>query len=201
MMVNILTTNETYFFREPKHFEFFQDNILKSWRGSNFRVWSAASSTGEEAYTLAMLMAENMGVREWEVFASDISTHVLKKARSGVYTLDRLDNMDKRYLQKYCLKGVRSQQGYFRIDASLRKRVTFHQVNLMDKIPGEIGKFDVIFLRNVLIYFDNDTKKQVVERLLETLNPGGYFFVGHSESLHRVTNQVHSVKPSIYRKP
>ena len=108
MMVNILTTNETYFFREPKHFEFFQDNILKSWRGSNFRVWSAASSTGEEAYTLAMLMAENMGVREWEVFASDISTHVLKKARSGVYTLDRLDNMDKRYLQKYCLKGVRS---------------------------------------------------------------------------------------------
>lgn len=200
MMVNILTTNETYFFREPNHFEFFRDYILKPWQGTNFRLWSAASSTGEEAYTLAMILADSMGMQNWEIFASDISTQVLKTAESGVYPMNRLDNMDKRYLEKYCLKGVRSLEGYFRIDAKLRNRVTFKQVNLMDSLPPEIGKFEVIFLRNVLIYFDNDTKKQVVERLLDALNPGGYFFVSHSESLHRVTKQLQLVKSSIYRK-
>jgi len=200
MLVNILTTNETYFFREPKHFEFFQEQILKPWRGANFRLWSAASSTGEEAYSLAMLMAENLGMRNWEIFASDLSTKVLAAARSGVYPLDRLEHMEQRLLEKYCLKGVRSQEGFFRVDAKLRNRVSFEQVNLMNPLPPKLGQFEVIFLRNVLIYFDQDTKKRVVERLIRALNPGGYFFVSHSESLHRVTNQLKLIKPSIYRK-
>lgn len=201
ILVNILTTNETYFFREPKHFEFFRDEILKPWRGERFRVWSAACSTGEEAYSLAMVMAENLGMREWNVFGSDISTRVLDSARNGVYLLDRLENMDSRYLEKYCLKGVRSQEGFFKVDAKIRNRVTFEQVNLKSPLPPNIGKFDVIFLRNVLIYFDNETKTQVVERLLTVLKPGGYFFVSHSESLHRVTEKLQLIKPSIYRKP
>ncbi|AMK78490.1 MULTISPECIES: CheR family methyltransferase [Methylomonas] len=200
-LVNILTTNETYFFREPKHFEFFQQQILKPWRGEQFRVWSAASSTGEEAYTLAMVLAENLGMRNWEIFGSDLSTRVLEVARHGVYPLDRLDQMDKRLLEKYCLKGVRSQEGFFRVESKLRSRVKFDQVNLMSILPPSLGKFEVIFLRNVLIYFDQDTKKQVVERLITALKPGGHFIISHSESLHRVTDQLQMIKPSIYRKP
>jgi len=200
MMVNILTTNETYFFREPKHFEFFRDNILKSWRGDKFRVWSAASSTGEEAYTLAMVMAETLGMRKWEVFGSDLSTKVLNAATNGVYLMDRLEHMDPALLNKYCLKGVRSQAGFFRVDEKLRARARFAQVNLMKPLPKAVGTFDVIFLRNVLIYFDQATKKHVVERIVSALKPGGYFFISHSESLHRVTDCVEMIKPSIFIK-
>jgi len=201
MLVNTLTTNETYFFREPKHFEFFRENILKPWRGERFRAWSAASSTGEEAYSLAMVTAETLGARNWEIFASDLSTRVLDAARAGVYLMDRLQHMDNRLLEKYCLKGVRAQEGYFRVHPKLRNRVSFDQVNLMQPLPASLGKFEVIFLRNVLIYFDQDTKKQVVERLISVLRPGGYFFISHSESLHRVTEQLELITPSIYRKP
>lgn len=200
-LINTLTTNETYFFREPQHFEFFRENILKPWHGEYFRTWSAASSSGEEAYSLAMILSEHLIKQNWEVFASDLSTRVLETARSGIYPLERLDHMDRRLLEKYCLKGVRSQEGFFRIAPKLRSRVCFEQVNLMNHLPYNIGKFDVIFLRNVLIYFDQDTKKQVVERLIATLKPGGYFFVSHSESLHHVTEQVQVIQPSIYRKP
>lgn len=199
-MVNILTTNETYFFREPKHFDFFQNEILKPWRGEFFRVWSAASSTGEEAYSLAMLLSENLGSRNWEVFGSDLSTRVLEIADQGIYPLDRLDYMDTRLLEKYCLKGVRSQEGFFRIDAKLRTKVKFEQVNLMNIPAPSLGKFDVIFLRNVLIYFDQDTKKHVVEQIATALKPEGYFIISHSESLHRVTDRLQMIKPSIYRK-
>jgi len=200
MMVNILTTNETYFFREPKHFEYFRDNILKSWRGEKFRIWSAASSTGEEAYTLSMVLAETLGARKWEVFGSDLSTKVLDAARNGVYLMDRLEQMDPKLLNKYCLKGVRSQSGFFRVDEKLRSRAHFEQVNLMKPLPKSVGKFDVIFLRNVLIYFDQPTKKHVVERIAGALKPGGYFFISHSESLHRVTDCLEMVKPSIFIK-
>lgn len=202
MLVDILTTNETYFFREPQHFDYFCDQVLKVWHGSKpFRVWSAACSSGEEAYSLAMVMAENLGMRTWEVLGSDLSTRVLERARAGVYLLDRLDQMDSRFLEKYCLKGVRSQQGFFRVDAKIRKRVIFEQINLKAPLATSLGTFDVIFLRNVLIYFDQKTKKQVVENLLYALKPGGYFFISHAESLHRVTDKLQMLKPSIYRKP
>jgi len=200
MMVNILTTNETYFFREPKHFEYFRDTILKPWRGDRFRVWSAASSTGEEAYTLAMVMAEALGMRNWEVFGSDLSTKVLNSASNAVYLMDRLEHMDPALLNKYCLKGVRSQAGFFRVDEKLRSRAKFEQVNLMKPLPNTVGTFDVIFLRNVLIYFDQATKKHVVERIAKALKPGGHFFISHSESLHRVTDHLEMVKPSIFIK-
>jgi len=200
-LVNILTTNETYFFREPQHFDFLREQILNPWRGERFRIWSAASSTGEEAYSLAMLMAECLGtMRDWEIFASDLSTRVLDTARRAVYLMDRLEHMDAGLMEKYCLKGVRSQEGFLRVNEKLRSRVSFAQVNLMQPVPAGIGKFEVIFLRNVLIYFDQDTKKQVVERLISALRPGGYLFISHSESLYRVTNQLQMIKPSIYRK-
>ncbi|RKZ99716.1 MAG: SAM-dependent methyltransferase [Gammaproteobacteria bacterium] len=200
MLVNILTTNETYFFREPKHFDYLRDNVLKGWSGGPFRIWSAASSSGEEAYSLAMLLADTLSHRPWEIIGSDLSTKVLTKATKGVYMMDRLDLLDEKYLKKYCQKGVRSQEGTLRVVDSLRKHTRFGQVNLMKPLPASIGMFDVIFLRNVLIYFDNETKKSVVERVVSKLKPGGLFFISHSETLNRVTDMVKMVQPSIYIK-
>lgn len=201
MLVNILTTNETYFFREPKHFDYLRDEILKPWRGSSkFRVWSAASSSGEEAYSIAMTLAENLGARDWEIVGTDLSTKVLEKAHQGVYMMDRIDLLDQALMEKYCLKGVRSQEGTIRVVEKLRQRTTFSQLNLMKPLPAKTGTFDVIFLRNVLIYFDNDTKKHVVERLASALKPGGHFFISHSETLSRITDQLEMVQPSIYVK-
>ena len=201
LMVNILTTNETYFFREPKHFSFLQDRVIKTWRGDNFRLWSAASSTGEESYSIGMLLAEGLGLRKWEVFGSDVNTEVLETARKGVYLMDRLDNMEQRYLDKYCLKGVRSQEGYFRVDEKIRSRINFEQINLKMTLPRSLGQFDVIFLRNVLIYFDTETKQEIVNRVVAALKPGGYFFISHSETLHSIKTELSMVMSSIYQKP
>jgi len=201
-MVDLLTTNETYFFREPKHFEFLCETILPESRSvANFRVWSAASSTGEEAYTLAMLLAENRASQPWEIFASDISTKVLARAQTGHYPLDRNEGIPPALLRKYCLKGVRSQAGSFLIAPELRRRVSFRQINLTRPIDPEIGLFNVIFLRNVMIYFDIETKRQVVGNLLPRLASGGYFIIGHSETLNNVSSELVTVRPTIYRKP
>lgn len=200
MMVDILTTNETYFFREPKHFEFLQNKILKPWRGDHFRLWSAASSSGEEAYSIAMSLAENLGAKKWSILGTDLSTKVLQKARHGVYMMDRIELLDRDLMETYCLKGVRSQEGTFRIAEKLRQNVRFKQLNLMKQLPPKMEMFDVIFLRNVLIYFDNDTKKHVVERLAASLKPGGHFFISHSETLSRITDHLEMIQPSIYIK-
>jgi chemotaxis protein methyltransferase CheR len=200
MLVNILTTNETYFFREPKHFDYLKKNVIKNWQAEKFRIWSAASSSGEEAYSLAMLLAETLPHKHWEIIGSDLSTKVLAKAQIGLYPMNRLELLDKKLMNKYCLKGVRSQEGYFRIDEKLRKLTHFSQINLMKPITSNIGMFDVIFLRNVLIYFDNETKKAVVERIISKLKPGGLFFISHSETLNKVTDTLDMLQPSIYIK-
>lgn len=201
-MVDLLTTNETYFFREPKHFEFLRDDVLRSRRNpATFRIWSAASSTGEEAYTMAMVLAEHLPNSPWEVFGSDISTQVLAKARTGHYPMERNEGIPPAFMNKYCLKGVRSQAGTFLISPQIRQRVSFAQVNLTQPISHEVGMFEVIFLRNVMIYFDQETKQKVVAHLLPRLQSGGYFIVGHSESLNGVTSELRMLRPTIYQKP
>ncbi|MPQ65137.1 MULTISPECIES: CheR family methyltransferase [Pseudomonas] len=199
--LDLLTTNETYFFREPKHFDFLRQQVLpRAAPGKTFRVWSAASSSGEEPYSLAMTLAEGLGSTPWEVIGSDISTQVLAKARSGHYPMERASNLPSALLSRYCLKGVGQQSGTFLIDKSLRQRVSFIQVNLNDTLP-QLGEFEVIFLRNVMIYFDQETKRKVVNRLLPFLRRGGYFIISHSESLHGVSDAFKLVAPSIYQKP
>ena len=201
-MVDLLTTNETYFFREPTHFEFLSHDVLPNYRrADNFRIWSAASSTGEEPFTLAMLLADKLGNTPWEIVGSDISTQVLAKARQGHYPMDRNEGIPQEYLRKYCLKGVRAQAGTFLIAPQLRERVTFRQINLTQPIPSDMGSFQIIFLRNVMIYFDPETKRKVVANLLPRLLPGGYLIIGHSESLNGITDQLTTIKPTIYRKP
>jgi chemotaxis protein methyltransferase CheR len=198
---NALSTNETSFFREPEHFRFLVDEILPHvQRSQTFRVWSAASSSGEEAYSIAMVLAEHLGENGWEIIGSDISTKVLGLAQRGLYPMDRTKTIPKPYLRAYCMKGTGPHEGAFLIDASLRKRVNFLQANLIGPLP-QVGQFDLIFLRNVLIYFDPPTKRKVVDNLLPFLRPGGYFFSGHSESLTGMVGGLRGVKPAIYRKP
>ena len=198
--VDLLTTNETHFFREPKHFDFLRDRILAVQpSGRAMRIWSAASSTGEEPYSIAMQLADSLGPAPWEIVASDLSTQVLEKARLGLYPIRRSEEIPQHYLTRFCLKGIGSQTGSFMVSRELRARVRFLQVNLNAALP-ELGEFDVIFLRNVMIYFDNQTKREVVHRLLPLLKPGGHLLIGHSESLNGVTDAYKLVMPSIYRK-
>lgn len=198
--LDLLTTNETYFFREPKHFDFLRDRVLPARRaGAMFRVWSAACSSGEEPYSIAMLLADRLGEALWEIVASDISTRVLERARSGQYAQERAENIPQNYLRSYCLKGIGRQEGTFIIDRQLRGKINFMQINLNEPLP-RLGDFDVVFLRNVMIYFDLETKRKVVQRLAATIKPGGYLLIGHSESLNGVTEELRPVAPSVYRK-
>lgn len=201
-MVDLLTTNETYFFREPKHFDFLRDEIIRKRNSAaTFRVWSAASSSGEEAYSLAMVLAENMPNTPWEIVGSDICTNVLAKAATGHYSLARTEGIPPGYMTKYCLKGVRSHAGTFLVAPELRKKTSFYQINLMNPVDAEIGDFEVIFLRNVMIYFDPPTKTKVVHNLLPRLKSGGHLIIGHSETLNGITDRVQPILPTIYRKP
>ncbi|MGB8076315.1 MAG: protein-glutamate O-methyltransferase CheR [Gallionella sp.] len=198
--LDLLTTNETHFFREPKHFDFLRLHVLPHVPpGRTFRLWCAASSSGEEPYSLAMTLAEGLQSMPWEIVASDISASVLEKARSGHYPMARAKSIPNPLLTKHCLKGIGAQEGTFLIEPSLINRVQFMQINLNATLP-KIGEFDMIFLRNVMIYFDMETKRQVVARMLPMLKPGGFFFVSHSESLNGITNSLKLITPSIYRK-
>ena len=201
MAVDLLTTNETHFFREPKHFDFLRQRIIPARRkGLAFRAWSASCSSGEEPYSIAMVLDELLGNQPWEVLASDISTRIVDKARSGLFSLERLPEIPKPYLSHYCLRGVGEFEGTLLIDKALRERVRFMLHNLTEE-PGKLGEFDVIFLRNVMIYFDQETKRKVVSRLLPLLRPGGYFLIGHSESLNGVSDVLKPIAPAIYWKP
>lgn len=199
--VDLLTTNETYFFREPKHFEFLREVLREAAPGRPaFRVWSAAGSSGEEAYSIAMLLEDCLPGSPWDVLASDISARVLERARTGHYSTARTNLMPPGYLRRFCLSGRGAQAGTLLIERSLRSRVRFQQVNLNKRLPA-VGQFDVVFLRNVLIYFDAETKRQVVRRVVETLKPGGWLFIGHTETLTGICDTLERTSPAIYRKP
>ena len=198
--IDLLTTNETYFFREPKHFELLKRLAQAHKPSQPFRVWSAASSTGEEAYSMAMVLADTLDNGPWEILGSDISTRVLQRARAGHFPMERARNIPQPYLKRFCLKGMDNQDGTMLVERALRQRVRFIQANLNEALP-QLGMFDVIFLRNVMIYFNGDTKRQVVARVISMLKPGGYFCIGHSESLNEICDALVPVAPSIYRKP
>ena len=198
--VDLLTTNETYFFREPKHFDFLQRTLATLPPAGPVRIWSAACSTGEEPYSIAMLLDAHLRGRPWEILATDISTRVIESARAGHYRMERARGIPPELLSRYCLKGTGRQEGTLLVSRRLRERVRFEHANLNAPLPA-YGEFDMIFLRNVMIYFDMETKRDVVARLVTHLRPGGYFLVGHSESLNDVSRALQIVAPAIYRKP
>jgi chemotaxis protein methyltransferase CheR len=200
--VDLLTTNETYFFREPQHFDFLQQIVpLSVKHGQVYRAWSAAASIGAEAYTIAMILANKLGEGgAWDILGSDISNSVLEQARSGHYRMAEAEKIPGEYLKKYCLQGNGRQEGYFLIDKKIRQHVRFEQMNLNVEGMKKAGDFDVIFLRNVLIYFDIQTKRRVIANLIPCLKNGGYLIVGHAESLNGITDVLTQVKPTVYRR-
>ncbi len=198
--VDLLTTNETYFFREAEHFNHLANLMLPSIQRRPLRIWCAAASSGEEPYSLAMTLNEKLGTSGWELTASDLSVRVLETAEQGLYRMQRLEHMPADYLKKYCRRGTGPYEGMFMVDPELRKQVNFVQHNLLDN-AAPLGQFDIIFVRNVMIYFDSDVKKQVLRNLYAQLRPGGWLVTSHSESLIGLDTQLKLVRPSIYRRP
>lgn len=198
---DLLTTNETYFYREPQHFDFLKQEILSKHQPNKLlRIWSAASSSGEEAYTLAMILTEELGINaNWEIIGTDISTEMIKSARQAIYNEHRVRLVPKDIRYKYMLKGSGEYKGYVAVAPEIKKHVRFEHYNLVDS-PNRKEMFDVIFCRNVLIYFDQETKKKVMKKLSKQLKVGSYLMTGHSESLHGMLPELKSVKPSVYLK-
>ncbi|QSX33191.1 methyltransferase domain-containing protein [Shewanella avicenniae] len=194
--LNLLTTNETFFFREIAHFDFIREVILPLKQGRKLRCWSAASSTGEEAYSLAMELAtHHSGL--WEIIGTDINVEVIERASKGVYPLTRIDHIPTAMLHQYCLKGAGAKAGTFKIKQELRRHVHFSQANLQQP-PESLGSFDLVFLRNVMIYFDLQSKTHVVENVLRHLKPGGHLLIGHAESLNGISDKLTLIRPSVY---
>lgn len=199
--VDLLTTHETSFFREPAHFAWLE-SLLQDWpAGTPLSLWCAAASTGEEVWSLAMTLADNLSDQTaWQVLASDVSLACLEQARRGHYVLERCGGIGQERLRRHCLKGVEKQAGSMLIGKALRQRVLFRCINLDQPLPP-IGPFRVIFMRNVLIYFDPATKNKVVRQATAQLAPGGFLVVSHSESLYGLQEELKLVAPGVYRKP
>lgn len=203
MAVDLLTTNETYFFREPKHYDLLEQELLRRKDRGPLAVWSAASSFGDEAYSTAMLLSDmqrkgQLGP-DWSILGTDISHRVLLSAAEGIYPQDRLRHVPQEQMHRYCLQGEGPATGQVMMQESLRAHVRFGQLNLTKSFEG-LGPFDVIFLRNVLIYFDTPTKIAVVDRVLATLRPGGLFFMGTAEGRVPCKTRLEALIPGAYRK-
>jgi len=200
-MIDAVSTNKTSFFREPAHFQFLQKNILPNFANRPFRLWCNACSTGEEPYTIAMILAEtipNWKNRDIKILATDISTRVLASARQGIYSHCE-GSIPPALLRTAFLKGHDRWQGHFLVRDEIKNLIRFRYLNLMEQFPFT-GRFDVIFCRNVMIYFDKTTQANLVERLVGCLNPGGHLFIGHSESLAGIArSSLQYVMPSVYR--
>lgn len=205
ILINKLTTNHTYFMREPQHFEFFKKKVLPNLERTEYRkkdigIWSAGCSTGEEPYTLAMIIADYFGTSNslWDtkILATDISTRVLETARRGIYTNEEISRLPQNWKINYFkTKGNSSM-----VDEKIRNEVIYRKLNLIQESFPFKRKFHVIFCRNVMIYFDAETKKQLINRFYECTEDGGYLFLGHSESINREQTKYKYIMPAIFRK-
>jgi chemotaxis protein methyltransferase CheR len=197
---NALTTNLTSFFREAHHFDILREH-LKNVSPRELRVWSSASSTGEEPYSIAMVLAEVYGSQSGaKVIATDLDTHVLAQAEAGIYPIDRLSQMPVERVKRFFRKGTGPNQGLCRVNDEIRAMVEFDQLNLIEPNWQLRGGFEVIFCRNVMIYFDKPTQLAILERMLPLLNRDGLFFAGHSESYFHAGHLIRSVGRTVYRK-
>jgi chemotaxis protein methyltransferase CheR len=204
-LINRITTNKTSFFREPHHFAFLRSHVLANTvaGGRRLHIWSAASSSGEEPYSIAITAREALGAvgaRSVQILASDIDTEMLAQADSGTYELDSLSEFSLPRLRAHFMRGFGRFRGMAMVRPELRRLVEFERINLIDAVWPASGSFDVIFCRNVIIYFDQPTQRQIVERMAAALKPGGYFFSGHSESLHWARDLLVPVQPTVFRR-
>ena len=206
-MMDVVSTNKTDFFREPTHFEFMEEVILPEIyanKQSDFKIWSAGSSSGEEAYTITMVMEEYIaknGYINYQILGADISTDMLQKAVNGVYKSEKILTIPESLKKKYFLKSKDPTKKLVRVKPNLRTKVKFFRLNLMDNVYNAPNGFDVIFCRNTLIYFERDTQEKVINKLCGHLKSGGYFILGHSESITNMNVPLENIKPTIFRKP
>jgi chemotaxis protein methyltransferase CheR len=207
-LIDAISTNHTFFFREMAHFHFLRDRAVpeltararaENWRA--FRVWSAASSSGEEAYSIAITLADCLGAMPWHIEGTDISNRILAKASAAIYREETVSRLDPAVLRAHFQRGVGPQAGNYRVKAALRDHVSFRHLNLLAGEPPFREPFQVIFCRNVMIYFDRPTQEELVARLVRRLVPGGYLLVGHSESLTHLRHGLRTVQPAVYQKP
>lgn len=204
---NALTTNLTSFFREPHHFEYMKNEALpalvKNRPEQRLRVWSAGCSTGEEPYTIGITLQESLErfIRNWDVkiLATDLDTNVVQKGKNGVYEQERVNGIEDARLRKWFRKGGDSNSGKVSVADKIREMITFKQLNLLHEWPMR-GPFDIIFCRNVVIYFGKDTQRELFDRYADLLADDGYLFIGHSENLHKITDRFQLIGKTIYRK-
>jgi chemotaxis protein methyltransferase CheR len=209
-LIDVVTTNKTDFFREPAHFEFMVKTALPALlqgRGDAvrdpFRIWSAGCSTGEEPYTLAMVLSEfAAGSQDFRaaITASDICTQVLQTAKTGIYPEERTDPIPLNLKKKYLMRSREKSKSLVRISPQLRSMVSFRRINFMDDDFGIAEKMDIIFCRNVVIYFDKPTQQALMKKFYKQLKPGGYLFIGHSETLSGLDVDFKAVASTVYRK-
>jgi chemotaxis protein methyltransferase CheR len=206
-MIDLVTTNKTDFFREPSHFDYMKDVVLPELcnlrQKRPIKIWSAACSSGEEPYTIAIIMQdyfENQSEIDFEIFGTDISTRILEKAALGIYSAERIAGIPERILHKYFMRSKNPENKTVRLVPEIRSRVAFQKMNLMDDSYDVKTEFDIIFCRNVLIYFDRETQHRVINKLVSRLRYDGYFFLGHSESITNMRVPLRQIKPTIFRK-
>ena len=210
-MIDVVTTNKTDFFREPGHFSFLTDKALPAIakqrelnRSHPLRLWSAGCSSGEEPYTLSMVLSEYQSEHhnfDYNLLASDISTRILETARSGIYPEDRIADIAANLKKKYLLRSKDRSRGLVRICPELRAKITFRRLNFMDADFGINEKMDVIFCRNVVIYFDKPTQQTLMQKFHRQLRPGGFLFLGHSETLNGLDVDFKMVGSTVYQRP
>ena len=202
-MIDVVTTNKTDFFREPAHFDYLKSVILPQFTRRPLKIWSSACSSGEEPYTLAMVLqeaVENNQLYDYNILASDISTRMLKTGLDAIYPLQRLEGIPLNIIKKNFLKSKDPLNKTARIIPELRNKVTFIRLNLMEDLSEVKDMFDVIFCRNVLIYFDRQTQEKVINKLCGKLKNDGYFFLGHSESITGMNVSLVNQQPTIFKK-
>jgi chemotaxis protein methyltransferase CheR len=202
-MIDALTTNHTSFFRESAHFDFLRRTVVPLLRArSALNFWSAACSSGEEPYSIAFSLFDELGpeaLAKVRILATDISTRVLGLAKAAVYSADRFPGVSQEQLRRYVLKGEGKHKDNYLVKRQFRELMDFRRLNLMEDL-SQLGPFPAIFCRNVMIYFDRATQQDLVNRLASRLEPGGYLFIGHAESLGGIDQPLTYVQPAVYRK-
>ena len=207
VLIDLITTNHTHFFREPGHFRLLEESVLPALGadhgGRPLQVWSAAASSGEEPYSLAVVLSECERSRpgfSWRIHATDISSRMLERCRNGIYEVGKV-TLPQEQLRRYFLRGFGVREGFCRVRPELRSRVSVQQVNLFQPDYPVPGGLDVIFCRNAMIYFDAESRQELLDRLVPMLAPGGFLFVGHAESLLGMRHPLEAFRPSVYRRP
>ncbi len=209
-LIDAISTNHTFFFREKGHFDYLRDIVLPKFAprekpNPKINIWSAACSSGEEPYSIALLLAEYYGIHntsaQWNIDCTDISTKVLKKAAEGIFPSERLEQVPAAMVEKYFQAGYGQWEGHYRVRDEIKRHMTFQRLNLLGGRYPFKEPYDVIFCRNVMIYFDKPTQAELVEKFFPLIRAGGYLFIGHAESLTGTNHRYKTIKPAIYQKP